>query len=399
MDKKVKLIIMLTVLIDVVGIGIVIPILPFYIQNFDASPTVLTSLFAVFSLFSFLSSPLLGSLSDKIGRRPVLIISLFSTAIGWLVFAAANNVFLLFLGRIIDGLAAGNFSTAQSCFVDIAKDEKERTSNLGIIGAIFGVGFVLGPIAGGLLSSISITAPFWFVGVLALINTILAFFILPETNRHKRVDLKINFNPISPLVKALKNKKILPLYVIWGLFGLAVSSIQSVISLYFSVVFGMTAFTISLLLSLQGVVMALNQGVGLKHFWLKHFRQSELAFWTLLGYSIGFFMMGLDWKIFFIIGFVLSVLIQPVLRVSFTSQAVGAVDAKERGETLGVMTSVASLGMVFGPLMVGPLFELKHGLPFYFSAFYLLVGFVIAYHYRRWLAKIKAVEDVRTDVV
>ena len=119
-----KFIILMTVLIDVLGIGIIIPVLPFYVESFGASAFIVTLLFAVFSFFSFFSAPLLGAWSDRIGRRPVLIISIFSTALGWVVFALSTNIFWLFIGRIIDGLAAGNFPIAQSYLVDIAKDEK-----------------------------------------------------------------------------------------------------------------------------------------------------------------------------------------------------------------------------------------------------------------------------------
>lgn len=162
--NKQKLIILFTVFVDVIGIGVIIPILPFYVESFGASPLMVGLLFGVYSFFSFFSGPLLGSFSDRRGRRPVLIISILSSAIGWLVFASAKSIFFLFLGRIIDGLAVGNFSTAQSYLSDIAKNDKERTTNLGLVGAIFGIGFIIGPMLGGFLGSISETLPFWFVG-------------------------------------------------------------------------------------------------------------------------------------------------------------------------------------------------------------------------------------------
>ena len=164
--QKEKLVIMITVLIDVIGVGIVVPVLPFFVEQVGGGPQWVTRLFAVFSVCSFFSMPFLGSLSDRIGRRPILLISILSTAIGWLIFASAKSILFLFVGRIIDGLAAGNFSTAQSCLVDIARDEKERTSNLGIIGALFGAGLMVGPALGGVLGEISPTLPFWVVGFL-----------------------------------------------------------------------------------------------------------------------------------------------------------------------------------------------------------------------------------------
>ena len=179
--NKIKLVIVFTVLINVIGIGIVIPVLPHYVESFGASPLEITLLFAVFSFFSFLSSPVLGSASDKIGRRPMLLLSIVSTAIGWLIFASAKSLWLLYLGRIIDGMAAGNISIAQSSLVDIARDEKERTRNLGLIGAAFGIGFVTGPLIGGLLSVYSEAVPFWFAAGLAVFDVIVAYFFLDET--------------------------------------------------------------------------------------------------------------------------------------------------------------------------------------------------------------------------
>src|SRR4051812_33987023 len=131
--RKEKLIIVFTVFVDVIGFGIVVPILPFYVQLFGVGPFLTTLMFASFSFCAFLSSPFLGALSDKIGRRPVLIVSIVSTAIGWFVFASARSILFLFIGRIIDGCAAGNYTTAQSYLVDISKDEKERTANIGLV--------------------------------------------------------------------------------------------------------------------------------------------------------------------------------------------------------------------------------------------------------------------------
>jgi DHA1 family tetracycline resistance protein-like MFS transporter len=201
-----KAIILFTVFLDVLGIGLIIPVLPFYVESFHVSGIVVTSLFAVFALFSFFSAPILGMLSDRIGRRPVLIASLASTAIGWLVFSFSKTIFGLFLGRIIDGSAAGNISTAQNYLIDISKDNTERSKNLGLIGAVFGIGFIVGPLVGGVLSEISTKLPFIIVGIMTTINTIMAYFFLPETNYDRNTN-KISLNPFNPIIKAFKNKK------------------------------------------------------------------------------------------------------------------------------------------------------------------------------------------------
>lgn len=150
--KKQKIIIFLTVFIDVVGIGLVIPTLPLYVERYGATPLVAMTFFAVYAFCQFFGAPFLGSLSDRIGRRPVLIVSLLGTSLGWFMFALANSLPLLFLARIIDGITGGNISTAQSYLVDISRNDRERTENFGIIGASFGMGFILGPALGGVLT-------------------------------------------------------------------------------------------------------------------------------------------------------------------------------------------------------------------------------------------------------
>ncbi len=217
--QKEKIVIILTVLIDVLGLGIIIPVLPFYVESFGASAVTLTMLFSVYALFSFVSGPFLGALSDRIGRRPVLIASIFSTAIGWFVFASAHAIWVLFLGRIIDGMAAGNLPITQSYLVDVARNDKERTTNLGIIGAVFGIGFIVGPAIGGALSSISHPLPFFFVGGLATVNVIGALLFLPESLKRMDKEKKMALNPFRPLLNAVHDKPLHSRYVAWFFSG------------------------------------------------------------------------------------------------------------------------------------------------------------------------------------
>lgn len=374
-----KLVILLTVFIDVLGIGIIIPILPFYVESFGASAFVVTLLFTVFSFFSFFSAPFLGALSDKIGRRPVLILSILSTSIGWLVFAAANNLFFLFLGRIIDGLAAGNFPIAQSYLIDISKDEKEKTANLGLIGAIFGVGFIIGPLLGGLLSTISLSFPFWFVGGLAFLNFILAFINLPETNQNKISEKKIELNPLKPLIQSLKNKKLRTGFLAWFLFGLAIASQQSTFSLYLSEEFNFTSVMVGFVTAGMGLVLIFNQGFALRKIWLKNFSEEFLSVWLMLVLTIGFFFMGLNYLITFIIGIVGISLAQSVLRAVMTSQITRQGEKKEQGSILGIMNSVMSLSMIIGPLLAGVLFGIKTSLPFLAASVFGLIAFYLLF--------------------
>src|SRR5215210_8278526 len=182
MKRSPLIVIFTTVFIDLVGFGIVIPVLPFYAEgtSFNATPRTVGLLFASYSIMQLIFSPILGRLSDKHGRRPVLLLSIIGTGIGFLVLGFAKTIFMLFLGRILDGLTGGNISTAQAYIADITTKEN-RAKGMGLIGAAFGLGFIFGPAIGGILSRWGINVPFLFAAGLAFANALLLYFVLPET--------------------------------------------------------------------------------------------------------------------------------------------------------------------------------------------------------------------------
>lgn len=381
--QREKFVVVFTVFVDVIGVGIVLPILPFYVESFGASPFVVTLLFSSFAFFAFLSSPFLGALSDKIGKRPVLIASIASTALGWFVFASATSIPLLFLGRIIDGAAAGNFTVAQSCLVDVARDEKERSSNLGIIGAMFGIGLMIGPFIGGVLSTVSHAFPFWIAGALASLNTILTYFLLPETHRRRDANAVISFNPLTPLARAAINVKLRPLFLTWILFALSFMSSQSVFALYAQHAFGFDSFVTGLLFAATGILGATNQTLLLKNFWYKYFSESNLEVVLLVVLAIAFVLMGTRVLTLFYVGGALLASAQAVLRVVITSQIAGNAEPHMKGEALGIITSLLAAMMVIGPVMAGALFELHDTIPFFISAVLMLIALWIAFSFRR----------------
>src|SRR5499433_3783770 len=182
MNRSPLLVIFITVFIDLIGFGIVIPVLPYYAEGtrFGATPREVGLLFASYSVMQLFFAPVLGRLSDKHGRRPVLLFSLLGTCIGFLILGFATTLWMLFLGRIIDGISGGNISTAQAYIADVTTKE-DRAKGMGLIGAAFGLGFVFGPAIGGVLSRWGINVPFLFAGSLALANAILLYFTLPES--------------------------------------------------------------------------------------------------------------------------------------------------------------------------------------------------------------------------
>ncbi len=375
--QRQKLIIFLTVFIDVLGLGLVLPTLPLYVEKYGASPFTATTFFAVYAVCQFFSAPLLGTWSDRIGRRPILILSLLGTSIGWFVFALANSLPLLFLGRIIDGITGGNISTAQSYLVDISKTPKERTENLGVIGAAFGMGFILGPALGGLLSHFGTTVPFWLAGILALANTVAACCFLPETNLHRSHGNKISVNPFGPIVRGLRNKKLKLYLLAWFLFALGFTNMQTIFTLYVNRRFEFNALQAGYLLALVGIIVALNQGVLLKRFWLRYFAEPLLEIlatvvliFTFLGFTSS------DFRVFFVSLIVFS-FGQSILRVVANSQIAGNAEPHQKGEVMGVVQGLASLAAIIIPPLSGLAFERFITAPWLMGAFFLLMALIL----------------------
>lgn len=183
MKKSPLVSILAIVFIDLIGFGMIIPILPLYAQRFQATEWQIGLLLASYSFMQFLASPILGWFSDRYGRKPVLLCSLIGSATGYILMADANSLTMLFLARILAGVAGASVGTASAYIADITPPEN-RSKRIGLIGAAFGIGFVLGPAIGGLLSQWSVIAPFWFAAVLSILNAVLMWIVLPEPDRH-----------------------------------------------------------------------------------------------------------------------------------------------------------------------------------------------------------------------
>jgi DHA1 family tetracycline resistance protein-like MFS transporter len=183
--SKPLLVLFITILVNLIGFGIIIPLLPFYATTYGASPVMIGLLFASFSISQLIAAPALGEWSDRWGRRPVLILSLIGTTISFVMLALATNLAMLFLARIIDGLSGGNITTARAYIADVTTEE-DRAKAYGFLGAAFGLGFIMGPALGGFFSHISYTAPIWVAAIVSVLATLLAWFWLPETRHRAR---------------------------------------------------------------------------------------------------------------------------------------------------------------------------------------------------------------------
>src|SRR6476661_3300352 len=196
MKRSPLIVIFTTVFIDLVGFGIVIPVLPFYAEGtiFNATPRTVGLLFASYSIMQLIFAPILGSLSDKYGRRPVLFLSIIGTGIGFLVLGLATTLWMLFAGRILDGITGGNVSTAQAYISDVTTSEN-RAKGMGLIGAAFGIGFCLGPFMGGVLGGFNVSWPAYAAAIFAAIAAAQTYFRLPESRVHKPTESKLWLHP------------------------------------------------------------------------------------------------------------------------------------------------------------------------------------------------------------
>src|SRR3954466_16072567 len=249
------LIIFLTIFVNLVGFGIIIPLLPFYAETFGASPLVIGLLFAVFSVCQLVAAPALGDLSDRFGRRPVLIFSLLGTVVSFVMLALAHSIVMLFAARIVDGLSGGNVSTARAYVADVT-EPKDRARAYGLIGAAFGLGFILGPALSGVLAPISITAPIWAAAAITLVATAMAWLWLPETVHRAHAGVG---NPFRYLPALLRRGGVGRMLVIDFVYWFAFSIFQTTFALFAARRFGFDAPRTGYVFSAFGVLGAIIQ--------------------------------------------------------------------------------------------------------------------------------------------
>src|SRR5262245_19081995 len=359
MRRSPLIVIFTTVFIDLVGFGIVIPVLPFYAEGtaFNATPRTVGLLFASYSIMQLIFSPILGGLSDKYGRRPVLLLSIIGTGIGFLVLGFATTIWMLFLGRILDGITGGNISTAQAYIADITTTEN-RAKGMGLIGAAFGLGFIFGPAIGGILSGWGIHTPFFFAAALCFANAILLFFRLPETLTQTRTHAARG-RGLGTLISSLKQPRLAFILTIYFLFIVAFSIMTTSFSLYTMFRFGYDAQHTGYLFAYVGLIAVVIQG-GLIGRLVKRFGELPLVIFGALCFAISLFAVpfvgpaagGLAGLL--IGGGVFSMgnsLATPAL----TSLASKSVGAAQQGVVLGVTQSTASLARAVGPTLAAVL--------------------------------------------
>src|ERR687890_1608514 len=356
MKRSPLIVIFTTVFIDLVGFGIVIPVLPFYAEGtaFNATPRIVGLLFASYSVMQLIFSPILGGLSDKYGRRPVLLLSIIGTGIGFLVLGFATTLFMLFVGRILDGITGGNISTAQAYIADITTTEN-RAKGMGLIGAAFGLGFIFGPAIGGILSRWGVHVPFLFAGALSLANATLLYFVLPETvgPGHPARE-SASTGRWSQLTRALRRPSLAFVLAVYFLFVTAFSVMTSSFGLFTLYRFGFDAHDTGWIFAFVGVVGAGVQG-GLIGRLVKAFGEPPLVIVGALLFAASLALIPFTgphtgMPALLALG-ALFALGNGLATPSLTSLASKSAGAGEQGGVLGVTQSVASLSRAVGPLL------------------------------------------------
>jgi len=358
MNKKLFSVI-LVVFIDLLGFSLILPLLPYYARTFSADSFTTGILVASYAVAQLIGAPLLGRLSDRYGRRPILLVSVFGTFLGFLLLGFANALWMLFASRIIDGLTGGNLSIAQAYITDVT-DAKSRAKGLGLIGAAFGVGFIIGPVAGGLLSQWGYAVPAFVAAALSFFNLILIYAWLPESlTAEARAKMPTTRPAVSlgALIAALKRPFSGSLLISRFVFGVAFAILQTIFSLYALLKFNLGARDTGLVLAYIGVLSVISQGFLVGKITAKY-RED-----VLIVASVGVMALTLLGWAFAPTLLVLLLILAPnaiaggLLNTLLSSTLTKAVDPSDVGGILGLSTAIESSTRIIAPALGGFLLQ------------------------------------------
>jgi MFS transporter, DHA1 family, tetracycline resistance protein len=366
--------IFLIVFVGLLGFGIILPLLPLYAESFGATPFVAGVLVASYSLMQLIATPYLGALSDRIGRRPVLIISQVGTVLSYILFGLANSLPLLFVARILDGLSGGNIATAQAVISDVV-EEKNRVRAYGLIGAAFGLGFTLGPAIGGVLSQGgNYHIPAFVAAGISFVSLLLTIVLLPESlppDKRNTVRQPRIFD-LDGLRRAVRYEQLGLIFVIFFLFNLAQAGFTGLFALFAARRFAFDEAAAGYLLAYVGVLGIAVQGGGIAPIVRRFGERLTLQVGLLLG-ALGFVWAGFaaSWPVLLVALVPLALglgVALPTLNSLITRES----PPTERGRILGTSQSISALARVVGPLALGFALEFETWLPFVLAA--LLIG-------------------------
>lgn len=383
-SKKALTFIFITLLIDCTGIGIIIPVVPALIQQLTGATVSGAATYGGWLTFAyasmqFLFSPVLGGLSDRFGRRPIILISLFGLGVDYIFLFLAPDLFWLFIGRVIAGICGASFTTASAYIADISTPDK-RAQNFGMIGAAFGLGFIIGPLLGSLFSQLGVRVPFLVAAILSLMNWIYGFFVLPESlspENRRPFDWK-RANPLGSLLQLKKYPSTMALVLSTVLIYIAGHAAQSTWTYFTMERFHWNEQWVGYSIAFVGVSIAAVQG-GLIRPVMKKFGQYKTVYLGLAFYIIGFVLFSFatqGWMMFaFMVPYALGGVAGPAIQGILS----GKVPPNEQGELQGALTSVMSLTSIIGPILMTGLFAYftSPAAPFYYPGSPFMMGAVL----------------------
>jgi len=371
-------VIFFTVVIDLIGFGIVLPILPSFAQRFGAGGLGYGAIIGVFSLMQFVATALLGKLSDRIGRRPVLLTTMIVNAVGYTLFAFAGSYWVLFLSRVVSGFAGGNISAAQAYMADISTPA-ERSRAMGMVGAAFGIGFILGPaIAGFSDHYLGSTAPGLIAVGLSLANFVSAYFILPESLAHEH-RVKRPLLDLGHIGDAVARPRLRPLMAVWALVPLGFAGYPAILPLQAYAALGWGKRELAILFTLIGITAAAVQG----YFFGRIVRRSgerSLVIAGTFGMALSIAVIPFLPNSFMLYAwtFVLA-----VANSVFAPAATGLVsvyaDVTEQGTVLGAAQAIAALGRTVGPPLIGTVYDVSPVTSFVLAGLVMVIAGLAAF--------------------
>ncbi|MED4953321.1 MFS transporter [Paenibacillus macerans] len=388
-DKKALIFGLMSVFLCGIGFSIITPVVPFLVQPYISHPgdqaIVVTLLTSVYAVCVFFAAPGLGALSDRYGRRPLLLICLLGSAIGYFVFGIGGALWVLFAGRIIEGITGGSISTIFAYFADIIPPER-RTKYFGWMSAVVGVGTVIGPTLGGLLARFDYSAPMYFGATITLLNVVYGFFFMPESldknNRLKKITF-VRLNPFTQLVNVLSMKNLTRLLVSAFLLWIPNGSLQAVFSQFTMDTFSWKPALIGLMFSIIGVQDIVSQGFIMPQL-LKKLSDTQIAILGMVSEIIGYGLITLSALFSFypliIAGMFIFGFGDSIFGPSFNGMLSKSADSSEQGRIQGGSQSIQALARIMGPIIGGQIYvSLGHAAPAFMGMILIAAAIPVLY--------------------
>jgi len=370
------------VLLDVMGLGLLLPIQAYIVRQYSNEAIMVAMIPVLYAAAQFFAAPLLGKLSDRFGRRPVILYSITASAFGYFLFGIGGALWVLFLSRLIDGFGAGSASTAGAYVADVTPPQ-DRARNYGFLGMAFGLGFILGPTLGGVLSQINLNAPAYAAGILSLLSAIIGFFILPESLLKEKRETKplrlADLNPFLSILEMLRRPTVGGLLIAQCLFFFVFNGNNNMLPVFMIEKFTAQPWQVAMLFAAGGIVMAIMQG-GLVGPLVKRFSEKPLAANSLVLQAlaaIGVVTVPALWMLYPVA--VLSSIGTGLVWPTLGALLANSVSSEEQGKVSGVSTALGSLMSIFGPLFAGMTYDrVAPAAPFWVGAvIFVLAGFLL----------------------